>query len=762
MRTRAALFALCLLLAGLGVMPALAQETFTTASQSVQFSATPSTHSLAIGESVGIVFAVQTSGQSIDGAELHLNFDPSKVEVTNVAAGTRLSVPILSLTYNNVLGHVDFAAGTFNNFPTQSFEFMTVTFRAIAAVESTAISIATEDVPRKTNITYSGVSVISPTQVPALATLTITDPNVTPPPSQSIVELVQAAAQGNPAQFTILLQAILAIDPSVFAALADRAGQYTVFAPTDDAFNALLTAQGLTIGQLVSDPVALANILKYHVLGGKYDSVALTGIANSGTPSLPTLNGATVTFSLQNGALFVNQAQVITPDIQAVNGVIHVIDQVLLPPVSEPTATPVTETPNPATETPLPVTETPVIPTETPVVPTPANTPEPVTEIRVAANTPQAGVDIGQDISVEIWLQQPAGSPGLFAIDMLCYAEQGAGIVTGKSVTPGSLFGPDPVVITTGFVNEQARYAAAQSGANPPVTGSGILFTMVFNAIGLGETKIHCDIEAVNAADQEVVLPYESRVIRTFLPAPTNTPVPTDDPTPTETPVTPEPTPTNTPEATPTSTPEIPSTPTETPVTPEVPPTPTETPVTPEPTPTNTPEATPTSTPEVPPTPTNTPEPSVGTISGVARRSNGPAAGISVTILLQGGTSQAVSMSMTTADDGSFRFEGLPEGTYFVSATAAGHLAAQGTAQVTAGQTTAVGTASLLAGDIAPILTADNVIDELDVVQLVAWYGQTTSTVNQAGDLNLDGRIGLRDLRALALNLRRTGPVTFQ
>lgn len=784
MQKRAVLLAFFIVLVLMGTLPSFAQDTFTAPGATASFSATPSMGTLNVGETVTITFRVENpSAQPINGAELHLNFDASKLQATVWSAtshlGSILDDLTVSVSVDGRNGFIDYAAGALRNPVTQSFDFFNVTFRAKAAVDSTVIVVAAEDIPRKTDITSAGASVLSATQTPTLVTLRVNDPNATPPPpTQSIAELVQAAAAANPPEFTLLLQAVLAADPSVLLALADGGGQFTVFAPTNAAFTALLTERGITIDQLVADRAALTNLLLYHVVSGKYDSTALTGIANSSTPTLNALNGAPLTFSIQDSALYVNQSKVVTPDIQAVNGIIHIIDKVLVPPAtSEPTPTetpvtitetpapgtetplpvtetpvpatetplPATETPLPATETPLPVTETPLPVTETPIqatetplpvteTPLPATpTPAPVAEIRVAANTPEAGVEIGRDIAVEILLQQPQISTGIFAIDALCYAEGGAGIVTGKSVIAGTLFGPDPVVINAGFANEQARFAAAQSGVNPPVTSSGLLFTMVFNAVGLGETKIHCDVSAVNAADEEVTLPYEFRVIRTFLPAPTHTPVPTDDPTPTETPVTPEPTPTNTP---------------------EVPPTPTETP-------TNTPEPTPTSTPEVPPTPTNTPEPGLGTISGIALRSNGPDAGISVTILLQSTTAQAVTMSATTDEDGSFVFEDVPEGTYFVSASTVGYLGAAGTAQVVAGQTTNVGTATLLAGDLAPIPTADNVIDELDVVQLIAWYGQVTDDTNRAGDLNLDGRIGLRDLRGLALNLRKTGPVAF-
>jgi len=101
-------------------------------------------------------------------------------------------------------------------------------------------------------------------------------------------------------------------------------GPFTVFAPTDDAFAAL--PEG-TIEALLADPEALAAILTYHVVAGKVMSTDLTEGMTAAT-----VNGADITITLEGGAK-VNGANIVAADIEATNGVIHVIDAVILPPM---------------------------------------------------------------------------------------------------------------------------------------------------------------------------------------------------------------------------------------------------------------------------------------------------------------------------------------------------------------------------------------------------------------------------------------------
>ena len=100
-------------------------------------------------------------------------------------------------------------------------------------------------------------------------------------------------------------------------------GPFTVFAPTDEAFAALgMTAQDLLKPENKDKLVA---VLTYHVVAGK---VMSTDLVDDSTPA--TVQGSMVTIDLDNGAM-VNDAKVVSADIETSNGVIHVIDKVLVP-----------------------------------------------------------------------------------------------------------------------------------------------------------------------------------------------------------------------------------------------------------------------------------------------------------------------------------------------------------------------------------------------------------------------------------------------
>ncbi len=106
-------------------------------------------------------------------------------------------------------------------------------------------------------------------------------------------------------------------------------GPFTVFAPTDEAF-AALGQDTINTLLLPENKGQLTGILLYHVVPGKTKSTDLAGQ----TLDVATVNGATVAIDGTDGVT-VNNATVIVPDVKASNGVIHVIDTVLLPPAAE-------------------------------------------------------------------------------------------------------------------------------------------------------------------------------------------------------------------------------------------------------------------------------------------------------------------------------------------------------------------------------------------------------------------------------------------
>jgi len=111
------------------------------------------------------------------------------------------------------------------------------------------------------------------------------------------------------------------------------AGPFTVFAPNDEAFAKLPPG---TVEGLLLDIPKLRSILTYHVVSGKITSADVAKITSGGeTPNVTTLQGSSVKVKM-NGmfskTVHVNDAKVISPDISASNGIIHVIDKVILPP----------------------------------------------------------------------------------------------------------------------------------------------------------------------------------------------------------------------------------------------------------------------------------------------------------------------------------------------------------------------------------------------------------------------------------------------
>jgi len=138
----------------------------------------------------------------------------------------------------------------------------------------------------------------------------------------------------NSEDHTLLEAAVIAAD--LVDALSAE-GPFTVFAPTDAAITALIEALEITAEDLLALP-NLGDILQYHVVAG----AAMSGDLTDGQ-EIETLLGSNVTVTINAEGVFINDAQVTVADIEADNGVVHVIDAVLLPPtpdnIHEATAT---------------------------------------------------------------------------------------------------------------------------------------------------------------------------------------------------------------------------------------------------------------------------------------------------------------------------------------------------------------------------------------------------------------------------------------
>ena len=137
----------------------------------------------------------------------------------------------------------------------------------------------------------------------------------------TIVDIALEAAGGDPAEFTTLTAALVCED---LVDVLDGNRQFTAFAPTDEAFTNL----GLTSTN-VCDVDGLSNILLYHVAHGNREAVDVLS-----SDQIRMVNGDFTYPSLDPDNIpFINDSQIVDPDNFASNGVIHIINAVLLPPV---------------------------------------------------------------------------------------------------------------------------------------------------------------------------------------------------------------------------------------------------------------------------------------------------------------------------------------------------------------------------------------------------------------------------------------------
>ena len=136
-------------------------------------------------------------------------------------------------------------------------------------------------------------------------------------PMKNIVEVAVDAGSFN--------TLVAAVKAAGLAETLQGPGPFTVFAPTDAAFAKLPAG---TVTALLADKDKLTAILTYHVVSGKVMAADIVK-TNGATPN--TVNGSPLDIVIRNGKVYVNGATVATADVQASNGVIHVIDSVLLP-----------------------------------------------------------------------------------------------------------------------------------------------------------------------------------------------------------------------------------------------------------------------------------------------------------------------------------------------------------------------------------------------------------------------------------------------
>ena len=120
-----------------------------------------------VGQRFTVALEVEAGLQPVDGAAAYVNFDPQVLQVEEVTAGSKLGVELLQQV-DNAVGTVDYAAATFQNFPTGSFALATVQFRALKPAAVTLLTLH-RLAPRQSDATFGGRSVLGASQEVALS-----------------------------------------------------------------------------------------------------------------------------------------------------------------------------------------------------------------------------------------------------------------------------------------------------------------------------------------------------------------------------------------------------------------------------------------------------------------------------------------------------------------------------------------------------------------------------------------------------------------
>jgi uncharacterized surface protein with fasciclin (FAS1) repeats len=145
-----------------------------------------------------------------------------------------------------------------------------------------------------------------------------------PAPTESILQIASA----NPSFSTL----VSLVQKAGLVPALSGTGPFTVFAPTDEAFAKLAKAAPSTFDAVLADPALLAKVLTYHVVAGDIKSAQAIAVAQQ-NGTVKALESEPIALSLKDGKLTLNgSATVVTADIPATNGVIHVIDTVIVPP----------------------------------------------------------------------------------------------------------------------------------------------------------------------------------------------------------------------------------------------------------------------------------------------------------------------------------------------------------------------------------------------------------------------------------------------
>ena len=189
---------------------------------------------------------------------------------------------------------------------------------------ATAAAPATTEVPTTAAETTPSTVPEAPAEAPAEETA--------PPADEEALGTVVDVAVGSGSFPTL----VAAVQAAGLVEVLSGDGPFTVLAPTEEAFAAALAALDVTAEDLLANTELLAAVLTYHVLPLEAPAEVVVSLDGQ---SVATVNGAEIAISVDGSTVMINNATVIVTDIAASNGVIHVIDTVLLPPaLTEPPA----------------------------------------------------------------------------------------------------------------------------------------------------------------------------------------------------------------------------------------------------------------------------------------------------------------------------------------------------------------------------------------------------------------------------------------
>ena len=182
--------------------------------------------------------------------------------------------------------------------------------------EDPAAAPAATEVPTTAAETTPTATTEAPAEAPA---------EETAPPAEEAMGTVVDVAVGSGSFPTL----VAAVQAAGLVEVLSGDGPFTVLAPTEEAFAAALAALDVTAEDLLANTELLTAVLTYHVLPVEAPAEVVVSLDGQ---SVATVNGAEIAISVEGSTVMVNNATVVATDIAASNGVIHVIDTVLLPP----------------------------------------------------------------------------------------------------------------------------------------------------------------------------------------------------------------------------------------------------------------------------------------------------------------------------------------------------------------------------------------------------------------------------------------------